>query len=477
MMNLGVAIGVGFLWPASSPILTVPDTSKFEDTAKFYAEAMMDQTLSSNQQRPNVIMVVHESLSGGPFHTQRGREAMPFFFSKMKNNPNVYQFSNGKAVAGVTSTATPALLSGLLPFEEECRDLVFSSSTASEWKAMGYSTGSFVSYGADWSGTSWYPLNTFLVNDFDYVVEPKSVHEEPVNEYGMDDRTLVKYFQEWVGSLEDVSSKPFFALIVMNNNHFPHLTHSTFTGGVEADRYFSSLTTTDESMEMLFSGLENAGILENTVLVGAGDHGEAPGSLYKRIGLLDANIVSVPVWMHMPQSILPDRAYAPTESADADSGGGGRQRPTYLETNLHKSVTVIDLIPTLRDLMGRSRLYSDSHKSKCILGASLLSSTLPDGRLVAGYHGKPMEEYEQMAFLANENKTMLYFDNENLGESKIIEHTFHEIHPFELFMEIYLKDLDRTVRSEWLDELKHQDWLNSSFVSLRMPKIQELLNQ
>jgi arylsulfatase A-like enzyme len=152
----------------------------------------------------------------------------------------------------------------------------------------------------------------------------------------MDDRKTVQYFRDWLVSRQgpnttmmqttlsstnetfdgriaidtpppasvDVSQsvssvfirkkKPFFAVIVFQNQHYPHLRHETYSGTVAnssvrqrnnspLSRYFSSLRTMDESLHDMFAALNATDDLRNTIIMGAGDHGETPGT-QKRLG-------------------------------------------------------------------------------------------------------------------------------------------------------------------------------------------------
>ena len=120
--------------------------------------------------RPNVIVVVHESLSGWALETSRGKDATPFY-QTLQQRPETFFFRYGRTVAGTTTIATPAILTGLLAYDKEgVSVLEESAGLAPDFKAAGYDTGSFVSYGTDWSGTGWAILSNLLRNDFDHII-------------------------------------------------------------------------------------------------------------------------------------------------------------------------------------------------------------------------------------------------------------------------------------------------------------------
>lgn len=90
----------------------------------------------------------------------------------------------------------------------------------------------------------------------------------------------------------------------------------------------------DKSLEQLFASLRDSDVLSNTLIIGAGDHGETPGKLYKRLGALDAPILSVPLWMHVPAHLL-----SPSQHL-------------RLRDNRHRAVSLLDIVPTVREMTG-----------------------------------------------------------------------------------------------------------------------------
>ena len=120
--------------------------------------------------RPNVILVVHESLSGWALETTRGKDATPFYQS-LQERPHTYVFGRARTVAGTTTIATPAILTGLLAYDHEGVSVLEGSTTlAADFRMAGYDTGSFVSYGTDWSGTGWAILSNLLRKDFNHII-------------------------------------------------------------------------------------------------------------------------------------------------------------------------------------------------------------------------------------------------------------------------------------------------------------------
>jgi len=505
-----------------------------------------DMPGDSSSSRPNVILVVHESLSGAALHSNRGRQAAPFYHGKMRTNPDVYQFQKARTVSGMTPIATPGLLTGLVPYTNRGVDLVRAASLAADFKSVGYDTAAFVSYGTDWAGSFWSILSDLLVPGFDDVFEPKSTGDPLVNEYGMDDRLLVGHLERWVqervrsrgggmsddnattstpsptlaryenetrpkkgerGSAEIDSNKPFFAVLVLNNNHYPYLCHGEYSGypastgrralleiprgnflkerrkdpwhfeNKEIAQYYSSIRTMDETLQDLFDTLDGMGILNNTILMGAGDHGDTPGKM-KRLADVDALILDIPLWMHIPKDLLPRRAYhhqenlANTSSSmkgDIQDGDGRGRRGTFLYDNVDRGVSVLDIIPTLRDVLGTGPLFTQEEEGECVVGMSLLSQHIPVDRLMMSWQGGPLHEDHAIGIFSTATDALVFYENDPT-KSKIIEYNFGDQHPFSALPEHILGDDDseNELFKRWEGILKEQGLFDHGLIKARM---------
>ena len=210
---------------------------------------------------------------------------------------------------------------------------------------------------------------------------------------------------------------------------------------------------------------------------------ETPGALYKRLGDLDAPIISVPIWMYIPEKFLPSRAYIPDETTSKSAsqmlrklGKQAQQQQrstTYLRSNLHRSVSVLDVVPTLRDLLNHRELFSHEQRQHCVTGQSLLSSTIAENRIVVGWHGRPIEG-AHVGIMSLEDEAILYY-NENVENSHIAKFEFDEENPFRHLYESNLRELNDTQRTMWREALQDQGWFESGLVQQRMPELKRLL--
>jgi arylsulfatase A-like enzyme len=99
----------------------------------------------------------------------------------------------------------------------------------------------------------------------------------------------------------------------------------------------------DDSLRQLFATLEDADVLSNTLMFGAGDHGETPGELYKRLGAVDAPILDIPLWAHIPERFV------------------SVEERRNLIANQQRTVSILDIAPTVRSILG-SELYTQEER-------------------------------------------------------------------------------------------------------------------
>jgi len=158
------------------------------------------------------------------------------------------------------------------------------SSIPSELKKYGYRTAFFNS-----GDNQYQDAGTFLkAREFDVV---EDFHQGNCNEKvfsdkrftehnldGVDDSCLSPRFFNWLGT---DTSKPFFAMMWTFQTHYPYFTTGPLkdynTGNGTLERYLNALNRADETLKALVKGLQDRGLLESTLIVVCGDHGEAFG--------------------------------------------------------------------------------------------------------------------------------------------------------------------------------------------------------
>jgi arylsulfatase A-like enzyme len=95
---------------------------------------------------------------------------------------------------------------------------------------------------------------------------------------GVDDSCLSVRLFNWLGT---DTAKPFFAMMWTFQTHYPYFISGQpkeyNTGNPSLDKYLNALHRADETIKQIVEGLSQRGLLESTLIVISGDHGEAFG--------------------------------------------------------------------------------------------------------------------------------------------------------------------------------------------------------
>lgn len=385
---LNQATSTAFAWlPIVSSVATlarVPFVSVGAGDVDAGFQGMLDDVDAANSarvtRRPNVVLFVHESLSQRAMLSAKGRANMPNYFANMGGSDDFYAFEHARAVAGCTEVATPGILTGLLAFDTEGGEYVKGTQLGKQFKALNYTTGIFSSYKTNWKRSSrMQSLHPLMNNGFDTIVDPVRMGQPLANDLGMDDRTTMRYLGDWLAEAATSSERPFFAVVIMNNGHFPFLPAEGFDGeGGQQGRYFSSFKSTDALLSRFFAQLAQLGVQSKTIVAGAADHGETPNRIFARTKDMRPPAMSVPLWMHVPRHFL--------TAAERDR----------LRGNTAKLVSVLDIVPTIRHVVfGGSGGYQyrlpAGAGAHCIIGRDLLAEHVGDSRVAFAVMGWPLQ--------------------------------------------------------------------------------------
>ncbi len=95
---------------------------------------------------------------------------------------------------------------------------------------------------------------------------------------GVDDSCLSVRLFNWIGT---DTAKPFFAMMWTFQTHYPYFVSGQEkdynTGNPSLEKYLNALHRADETLQRIVEGLKQRGLLESTLIVVSGDHGEAFG--------------------------------------------------------------------------------------------------------------------------------------------------------------------------------------------------------
>jgi hypothetical protein len=237
-----------------------------------------------------------------------------------------------------------------------------------------------------------------MTHGFDKISDPTSTGNPLVNESGMDDQHTIAELHNWIET-QNTADQPFFAVVMLFNNHFPFMVEP---GYVQKDadrpylgRYMDSFTNLDRLMKHHMQFMEDHDLLESTLQMGSGDHGEAPDAVRGRLLVLSAPVLNVFMWLRIPDSML-----------------SAHQRAVLI-SNRDAPVASSDLIHTMFDVM-RWRPEMTNLSTNAILGQSLLRTVPPD-RTVLSLSGPPLHWDRYVASLrrSGSSKALVVFSDQD----------------------------------------------------------------
>lgn len=200
------------------------------------------------------------------------------------------------------------------------------ASIAEVFKAEGYRTGMFH------SGRFVYLGMADMVGGrgFDVLADAAVIGGEAAVSFGTDDRETARAVLEFV----DAGAEPFMALYMPIAGHHPYKSPGKgtrpFAARTEAEHHRNDIFKGDEALGELVAGIAARGLMDRTVWLVMGDHGEAffehPGNFAHSLFVYEENV-------HIPVIVAVPRALAGTLRVPQVGG-------------------TIDLGPTLLDLLG-----------------------------------------------------------------------------------------------------------------------------
>lgn len=216
---------------------------------------------------------------------------------------------------------------------------------ANDFKASSYRTAYFTADNFNFYGSD----RLKKICEYDVMKDARSYQPlEPnyENSLGTDERALFENAFEWITA----SKQPFFMTIQTLLPHYPYKTPPTWNSPRVGDRvqaYYNAISYVDKNINTFLDRLEEAGLLDSTIFVLIGDHGEAfeqhPNNRIHALFLYEENI-RVPFILSNP-ILFPTR---------------------YDSQNM---ASLIDIAPTLFELTG-VRGSSPKHDGESLLNPS-----------------------------------------------------------------------------------------------------------
>ena len=280
----------------SEPLLVEDDlyTPRFgKITNNSVTSRKLQQVLESVRQRngrPNVVFIVMESV-GALQLLEDGKLSA-------RNTPNLASRAEHMVLFDSVYNTFPGTVRTHAPINTGGRTITWGSVydefsmkyrgpiLANELKKYGYHT-ALVSAG------NLSPENMgdlYKGYDYDYFFEPgmaseNFIKENQINSWGVSEDSVRKLAIEWIDAVMQ-DDRPFFLQFLTISTHHPYSVPAGYTGphpGTDKEsRYYNSLHYNDWVLGHLFDDLKKRRLLDNTIVVICGDHGQAFGRRHRK---------------------------------------------------------------------------------------------------------------------------------------------------------------------------------------------------
>jgi arylsulfatase A-like enzyme len=282
-----------------------------QDLAAYRSQA---ETSGEVPQRPNILLIAVESLRAGEAETvAHGRPVMPTVAGLA---PESLRFTQAYAQGNETAYSIPSIVTGLHALKSAGRDSFqwdFPYARIYDLLSPTYRCSYFSSADESWQGMSAITRSNFLTKYLDAshhigsVLAPDagdtavwhSIERGRAINGGLDDSATTGEFLNWYASRPKDSAQPFFSFLNFQTSHYPYemgvnvpkvFTPSELTAAERAassffdypavlapvmrNRYRNSLAYIDTQIARVLGQLRQDGVLENTIVVIVGDHGQ-----------------------------------------------------------------------------------------------------------------------------------------------------------------------------------------------------------
>ena len=280
--------GNEFINIRESPVLALAN-SLFTPTPRFleqaskalpeeYVAVPASSARLSQSTRPNIILIVLESV--GAKAVEAERERMPVLdelMTKGRYYPNTY----------VATASSPRSLFSLLlsrsPLLGVQREIEWLSdrglvSLPQLLQRHGYDT-AFFGVDLDYAGARSFLLKHGFERSRDILDEGCRSSRRLRFASEASDHCLFTVAADWAVR----SSKPFFLTIWSNDTHSPYTSNGSGLAPGSLEAYRQSLVTSDRAIGQFLQQLRTNNLLENSIVLVVGDHGEAFGEHGQRV--------------------------------------------------------------------------------------------------------------------------------------------------------------------------------------------------
>ena len=275
----------------------------------------------------NVVLITLDTTRADALGTYGGRGVTPTL-DHLGSTGVV--FEQASTVAPLTLPAHSSLVTGLLPpghHVHENGDAPLASrflTLAERLKTSGFETGAFVS--------------SFVLDHRWGLDQGFDVYREPETRPGPIDRESLRrpadrVVDDALGWLQQVGGRRFFAWLHFYDAHAPAEPPADFASPHGQDSYHGAIGFIDFQLSRVMAFLDERGMLDRTIVVVVGDHGESLGEHGEAShGLfVYQSVIHVPLLIRAPTAAMQGRRVA-------------------------DPVRIVDVMPTVLDLLGEADL-------------------------------------------------------------------------------------------------------------------------
>lgn len=268
------------------PLFSMKISTETNDYIRRFHERTAWKIPDSASAIHNIILFVMESTP---------RNVLSIYDSSMQVTPQLAKYRNISTAfynmyAHIPSTPNSmlSLVCGIYPlitYKSFLNEYAVASLPAlpAELKASGWQTGFFSSSNLGFSNMrSFAQANGFeTVEDNTTIkcdLKPFRITNTTLD--GLNDKCIVSRYFQW---LKDNKAGKKYAMMWTNQTHYPYFfdpeNETAYTkNNKELNHYLNALHNSDEAFGRLMSGLEERGLLQSTMVIVIGDHGEAFGT-------------------------------------------------------------------------------------------------------------------------------------------------------------------------------------------------------
>ena len=386
----------------------------WDDHSEFKGKGLEERTppqitLKKNPKKFNVVVFIFESVRKRSLQIYGNpHETTPNFAALQKNFPeNFFIFQQPVSIASTTMLAVPGILTGIGPYQD--KSVLYSQPLLWEYaKIFNYKTFFLSSH-----TLKWYKFNEFYKQEKLDVWWNKDNSGLPYfNDLGIKDELTIKKLNR---TISNFSNKPFFGVVQLNTTHYPYEVpekykkwNNSFSGS-----YDNAVRYQDAIIGDFFKHLKQEGLLENTIVLFASDHGESLAE-HHNIGHVESNYtetISIPLLAYIPDGII------------------SNDEKLELKKNLNRLTSNIDIAPTIVDLLNLEKETKLKTFQSNFTGYSLLKP-IPRERMIISLNNNQVASFNTGLSVCSEdwhylfrtnlvpNKEEYFFWKKDIGELK-----------------------------------------------------------